>query len=311
MLHHHFLHQFFCVGIDDGIVHVFGVDQQIQVIGILHAVDSLVQVAFAVFPLCLDIGLETFQIVFRGLHVVQRIHHVIDGRFLIDGVVVVFAVGSGRTHKGLHQCAEVRVGLLDSQRIGRERLFLDGIDIGVESLGNRKYQGNADDADASGKGSEHGSAFFGEQVFQRQGKGCAEGHGRLFQLFACCDFRLVRRQLFLIFRLGQRLGIVGQLAVQNADDTGRVLLRQFRVVGDHDDQAVFGDLLENFHDLNAGLRVQRTGRLVSQDDIRIVDQRTGNSDTLHLSAGHLAGLFGKLTAQSDILQRFLCTLFPL
>ena len=77
---------------------------------------------------------------------------------------------------------------------------------------------------------------------------------------------------------------------------------------DHDDQAIPGDLLEDLHDLNAGFCIQSTGRLVRQNDVRIVDQCPCDCHTLHLSAGHLTGLFGKLVAQPHIFQRFFGTL---
>ena len=82
-------------------------------------------------------------------------------------------------------------------------------------------------------------------------------------------------------------------------------------MGDHDDHTIPGDLLEDVHNLYACLGVQCTGRLVRQNDVRIVDQCTGNGDTLHLSAGHLAGLFVELVAQSHILKRLLRPLFPI
>jgi hypothetical protein len=43
------------------------------------------------------------------------------------------------------------------------------------------------------------------------------------------------------------------------------------------------------HDLFAGARVQVSGRLVGEEDRRIVDQRPGNRHPLLLSAGKLVG----------------------
>ena len=79
----------------------------------------------------------------------------------------------------------------------------------------------------------------------------------------------------------------------------------------HDNKAIFGYALENFHDLDTGFSVQCTGWLICQDDIRIIDQSTGDGDALHLAAGHFAGLFGELIPQSHIFQCFFCPLLAL
>ena len=64
-----------------------------------------------------------------------------------------------------------------------------------------------------------------------------------------------------------------------------------------------GNLLEQLHDLHRGLRVQRAGRLVGQQDLRVVHQRPRDGHALHLAAGHLIRLLAQLVAQSDALQR--------
>ena len=71
---------------------------------------------------------------------------------------------------------------------------------------------------------------------------------------------------------------------------------------DHDDQFILCDLLEQLHDLYAGFTVQRTGRLVCQQNIRIVDKRTGDDNALHLPAGHLIGLFMHVVANTNLFQ---------
>ncbi len=72
---------------------------------------------------------------------------------------------------------------------------------------------------------------------------------------------------------------------------------------DHDDELVFGDLLEDLHDLHGGLGVQRAGGLVGKEDVRVVDQGAGNGHALHLAAGHLIGLLVELIGEADLLQR--------
>ena len=106
-------------------------------------------------------------------------------------------------------------------------------------------------------------------------------------------------------RLRRRVGVrVGaDDAVAQADDAGGVGFGQFRVVGDHDHQAVAGHLLEQFHDLDAGLAVQRAGGLVRQQNVRVVDQRAGDGHPLHLAAGQLVGQLVDVLAQAHLLQR--------
>ena len=58
-------------------------------------------------------------------------------------------------------------------------------------------------------------------------------------------------------------------------------------MGHHDDQTVLSNIAQEVHDLNAGLGVKCTGRFVSQEDFRIVDERSSNSDALHLAARKL------------------------
>ena len=75
----------------------------------------------------------------------------------------------------------------------------------------------------------------------------------------------------------------------------------------HDDQTVACYLLEYLHYLNAGFGVKRSGRLVGKQNVGVVYQRAGDGDTLHLTAGHLVGLFVKLIAQSHTLKHCLGT----
>ena len=103
---------------------------------------------------------------------------------------------------------------------------------------------------------------------------------------------------------GKGIGVGGDLTVLEGDDARRVLLRQLGVVGDHHDQPILGDLLEQIHDLDTGVAVQRAGRLVGEQDIRIVDQRARDRDTLHLTAGELRGLFVDMLLEPDLLERF-------
>ena len=63
-----------------------------------------------------------------------------------------------------------------------------------------------------------------------------------------------------------------QLAVVRRDDDGR---------------AARVDLAKQIHDLERQIRIEVAGRLVGEDDRRIVDQRAGDGDALLLAAGEL------------------------
>ena len=89
------------------------------------------------------------------------------------------------------------------------------------------------------------------------------------------------------------------------------MVRQLRIVRDHDDQAVARHVLEQIHDLHGRRRVQGPGRLVSQHDLGIVDQGTGDGHALHLSARKLARALVNVLAQADFLQRLARTLAAL
>ena len=101
----------------------------------------------------------------------------------------------------------------------------------------------------------------------------------------------------------KRVGVGANHAVAQVDDARGILFRKFGVVGDHDHEAVLGHVLEQVHDLHGRVRIERAGRLVGQDDVRVVDQCAGDRHALHLAAGQLVRLFIDVFAESDLLQR--------
>ena len=65
-------------------------------------------------------------------------------------------------------------------------------------------------------------------------------------------------------------------------------LGQAEIVGDGDHGlAAIDDLAQHLEHLLAGLGVERAGRLVGQDDVRVVGERAGDGDALALAAGKL------------------------
>ena len=111
------------------------------------------------------------------------------------------------------------------------------------------------------------------------------------------------RWLQAVRRNIKRIRITDDFSILNTNDTVGIFFRQFRVVGDHYHQSVLSHLFQQIHDLHTSLRVQCAGRLIRQQNIGIVHQRTGNGHTLHLATGHLIGLLMQLIAQAHILQR--------
>ena len=75
-------------------------------------------------------------------------------------------------------------------------------------------------------------------------------------------------------------------------DVAAAVLGYFGVVGDEDDGASFGmQLLEQYQNLERSTGVQVTRSFVCQDNGGIVHQGAGDGYALHLTAGHLIGLY--------------------
>ncbi len=62
------------------------------------------------------------------------------------------------------------------------------------------------------------------------------------------------------------------------------------------------ELLQQRHDLDAGARVERTGRLVGENQRRVVDERARDRHALLLAARQLRGLMIGALAEPDLLQ---------
>ena len=97
----------------------------------------------------------------------------------------------------------------------------------------------------------------------------------------CLAFRVAF--LGLLYRM-ERIAVSDDLSVFQFYDAGRIGIRQFRVVRHHDDQTVFGNFFEQFHDLQGSGTIQRSGRFICQQDVGIIDQCPGDRDPLHLPA---------------------------
>ena len=247
---------------------------------------------------------ERLEVVFVGFKLVDRVYQIIHHGVDIDAVALMGSVFFflRYSHQTSDHAGHVYRFVLKCDRISRKRILLYAVDVCLYTGGYRKDQSHADDADGAGKAGHEGTSFFGHQVVERQRESSEEGHrGALFLALGFSG-----RAALLLDRLHGgaviRCGVGGHTAIDQTNDTAGVLLGQLGIVRDHDDQTILGDLAEQIHDLNAGFGIQSTRRLVGKKDVGIVDQCTRDGDTLHLTAGHLIGLFVELISQSYLLQ---------
>ena len=77
-------------------------------------------------------------------------------------------------------------------------------------------------------------------------------------------------------------------------------------MGYHNDQPVSRHFPQQIHYLYACIAVQGAGRLICQQNVRIINQGTGNRHSLHLSAGHLIRLLVYLIAKPYFIESLFC-----
>ena len=196
-----------------------------------------------------------------------------------------------------HERRHVETGGHDLQRVHRQGVFLGALDVVVHAVGERQDGRDADDADGAGERRHDGAALLGQKVVRRQRERREKAHRGLADGLA--------RGVHFRFRGEIGVGVRADDAVGEVHRARGVLGRQLRVVGDHDDQTVLGDLREQVHDLHRGMGVKRAGGLVGQHDLRIVDERAGDGDALHLTARKLARLLVQMLGQPDRCQGLL------
>ena len=290
---HDVLQQLGRVGLDDGAVGILGIDGEAHVIRVLDAADIVVDLVVGVF----EIFLELRQVVrLAGRAADHGVEHAVHDRVGVDLIevvrirTVILCARHGREHPG-----HVHGVCLDRQRVGRERLLLHGVDVGLKAVRERQNERDADDADRAGECGEQGAGLFRHKVVQRQAHGRCKAHGRV----------LLDLDRHGCGRLGFRAGVIvaDDPAVEQAHGARGVFRRQLRVVRDHDDELIFCDLLQQIHDLHARLTVERTGRFVGEQNVGVVDDGARDGHALHLAAGHLVRRFVELVAQADLFQR--------
>ena len=201
-----------------------------------------------------------------------------------------------RTAAEPHHAGHVEPLVLDLQRVFGKRLLFHIGDVAVHAVGQRQDGGNADDADAARERRHERAALLREQVFERQGKRREERHAGAASLLRGAARAILGRRV-------ERAGIVADDAVCQGDDARSVALRQLGVMRDHNDQTIVRNLSEQIHDLHAGLGIERARRLVCQQDLGVVDERTGDGDALHLAAGELARLLVDMLCKPHAAER--------
>ena len=245
-------------------------------------------------------GLEGSQVVL--LHAAHHGAHGVGhpGAGVDLPVPVLPDLALGRVEQVVQRFRHVHALRVDLQRVGGQRVPLHPLDVFVHAVGNAQDQRDPDDADGPGEGRQQRPPLLRQQVGQAQVQRREDAHGALlFALFGAGGRGPLRRGL------PHDPAVAGHLPVQHPDDPVRVFIGQVRVVRHHDDQAFPADLPQDLHDLYARFAVQRAGRLVRQQDLRIVDQGPRDGHALHLAAAQLVGLLAQLVGQPDLFQRFL------
>ena len=291
---HGVLHQGHDVALDDLTVLVLGIDVKAEVIAVLDG-SQIGDPAAAL----VQVLLEILQVVGLDLRLHHGVEHVVHHCRGVDTlpVVVLAAVPPMGAHKGDQQVGHIGTLRHDGNGVAGQGLLLDLLNVTVDAGGQGQDQGDADDADGPGEAGQQGPALLGHEVVQGQGEGGGEAHGGLFLPL----FRLWGLLLHAV--IGG--GVVHHPAVQQADGPVGVLFRQLRVVGDHDDQLLPGNLRQQVHDLHAGLAVQCPGGLVGQQNVRVVYQGPCDGHPLHLASGELVGALFDLVPQAHLFQGLL------
>ena len=214
------------VDLGDALGGVGGVDQRRDAVAVVEVVDGV-----------LHLVIVEIQMLFEGAQIVAA-HLTYDLgdhlRFLDHALIGVLGVHDLGTdgHEGRGDIRRVR---LDGQGIVGKGVLLDLVDIGLEARGKSQDQGDADDADGACKGRQQCSGLLGQQVIEAQAEGGENGHGTVAHVFMGGLHGLTG---------DEGIGVVDDPAVLDPDDAIGVLLRQLRVVGDHDHQPVPGDFFQ-------------------------------------------------------------------
>ena len=220
------------------------IDNRRYTVAVLDGVDFFIDAVATGIEPCL-----------KARHVVglNACKHVLYGRNhgdLIGSLSLAAGTVVGRIHAfrravirgplSAHHGRQVVILLGNGERVARERILLDLFDVAVYAIGQRQNRRDTNNANRARKGSHGRAALLGHEVSGRKPQRRHKAH-RGFARRLC----LATRGLGSI----EGIGIVGDLAVRQIDDTRGILVRQLGIVRDHDDQAVARHVLEQIHDL--------------------------------------------------------------
>src|SRR3954471_24144651 len=94
--------------------------------------------------------------------------------------------------------------------------------------------------------------------------------------------------------------VADDAALAQLDHAAAHLVDHLLVVGGHDDGRTGAvDPVDQLHDPDRGLGVEVAGRLVAEQERRVVDEGASDADSLLLAAGELVGVVVELGAQAD------------
>ena len=179
-------------------------------------------------------------------------------------------------HAHGHEACHVESLVLDGERVLGERFLLDIGDVAVHAVRERENRSDADDADRAREGGHEGAALLREQVVPGKGQRCEETHR--------CAANLLLARADVFGRGVEGVGVAADDAVRQVDDARCVLFGKLGVVRDHDDEPIVRDFGQEVHNLHARFGIERTGGLVGQENLRVVDECSGDCDALHLPA---------------------------
>ena len=99
-----------------------------------------------------------------------------------------------------------------------------------------------------------------------------------------------------------RIRVRNNAPISKFHDARGILMGQFRVVSDHNYQALAGHLLQQVHHLHRRGGVQCASGLVGQHNFGVIDQRTRNGHALHLPTRQLRGPLVRMLRQTHSFQ---------
>ncbi|MPM80476.1 hypothetical protein SDC9_127523 [bioreactor metagenome] len=187
----------------------------------------------------------------------------------------------GSFRDGFDACSGVVLRLLGHPRFTDDRIDVFVHRVGqvvVHAFAERQHKDDAHDADASAQRDQDVAAQFLFHVQQGHADGREETQVFIFLLCLYLEGVVVELQRRAFF-------VIDDFAVIDCHDAGGTGSDTLRM-GDHDDQfAGFCDVLDDVQNLIRRLGIERPGRFVGDDDVRVVDKGPRYRHPLLLPAG--------------------------